>query len=372
MSSKKSQNVNKYKVRDLYEEDDFIKDCPNHNFIPTSLPAVPRIIAIGDIHGDLELVIKSFKLAKLIDDDHNWIANPPNTIVVQVGDLIDSCRPIPEIHECRRKKYPGDRADDINVINFFNQMHEKAFKVGGAVYKVLGNHETMNAEGNFNYVSYENYYNFEYTDDNNEKYIGPKGRYNAFKPGGPIAKMLACTSPSVLIIGSTMFVHAGVLPVLARRLDHLNIDGNSKLKHLNSVVRKWLLHKISENELENKSLFINDTKVSPFWTRLYGTIPKNVSLKSSECFDSVKTAMEVYKIGHLVIGHTPQLATNNSGINGTCYEKDENDNKLYRIDGGFSKAFSILNNKQNLIQVLEIINDTDFHILTDTISYSQK
>lgn len=366
MSNKKGFVQTKYKVRDLYEEEDFIKDCPNYEFIPTYLPPVKRIIAIGDIHGDFDLAVKSFKLAKLIDDNYNWIAEPPNTIVVQVGDLVDSCRPIPKVYECHRKKYPEDRADDINVVNFFNNMHEKASKVGGAVYKILGNHETMNAQGNFTYVSYENYYNFDYVDNKNERYQGPKGRQRSFEPGGPIANMLACTSPSVLIIGSTMFVHAGVLPVLARRLEYLNIDSQSKLKYLNAVVRKWLLNKISENELQNKSLFINDLKTSPFWTRIYGTIPENSSLKSSECFDSVKSAIEVYKIGHLVVGHTPQLLTNNSGINGTCYEKNKQDNKLYRIDGGFSKAFSILNNNQNLVQVLEIIDDKEFRILTDS------
>lgn len=357
---------NKYKVKDLYEEEDFIKDCPNAEFIPTFLPPVKRIIAIGDIHGDLDLAVRSFKLANLIDDNYNWIADPPDTVVVQVGDLVDSCRPIPNVYECHARKYSDDQAEDVKVINFFNEMHQKASKAGGAVYKILGNHETMNAQGNFTYVSYENYYNFDFTDEDNIRYQGPTGRREAFKPGGPIAKLLACSSPSVLVIGSTMFVHAGVLPILARRLDYLNIDNESKLKYLNAIVRKWLLHKISENEFKNKSLLLNNLKLSPFWTRIYGTIPTDSSLDSPACFDSVKKAIQVYKIGHLVVGHTPQLPTNKSGINGTCYEKNKNDNKLYRIDGGFSKAFSILNNNQNLVQVLEIIDDQEFRILTDS------
>lgn len=356
----------KYKVNnELYSEEDFMKDCPNSDFIPTILPAVKRLIAIGDIHGDLKLAIASFKLANLIDDDYNWIADPAETVVVQVGDQIDSCRPIPQVYDCHRKKYPDDKQDDMNVIDFFNNINKKAMDAGGAVYSLLGNHELMNAEGRFDYVSHDNFVEFNYTDDDDQVYEGPKGRKDAFKTGGPISTMLACTRPSVLVVGSTMFIHAGVLPVLAKRLDHLNIDSDTKLKYLNSVVRKWLLRKLSEKQdKENKQMFVNDLKVSPFWTRIYGTIPENVDIDSNECFTSVKKTLEVFKLGQLVVGHTPQLFTNKTGINGTCYEKDDDTNKLYRVDGGFSKAFKIFDNN-DMVQVLEIIDDTIFNIISD-------
>lgn len=343
---------------ELYDEDDFLKDCPNSKFIPTTLPAVKRIIAIGDIHGDLKLAIDSFKLANLIDDNYNWIADPPDTVVVQVGDQIDSCRPIPNVYECNRQKYPGDKAEDMNVINFFDDMKKKAQRVGGEVYSLFGNHELMNSQGRFQYVSYENYNNFEY-----DNYRGPNGRKNAFKPGGPLASKLACNRSSVIVIGSTMFAHAGVLPVLAKRIDYLGFDSDVKLKYLNAVVRKWLLNKLSDRDKDSKDLFINDTTVSPFWNRIYGSIPPDQNIDSNDCYSVVQKTIEVYKIGQIVVGHTPQIYTNKNGINGTCYEKGKN-NRLYRVDGGFSRAFSIFGN-QGLIQVLEIIDDTTFNIITD-------
>lgn len=359
----------KYKIENkLFDEEDFIKDCPNNTYIPTTLPAVHRIIAIGDIHGDLNLAIKSFKLANLIDNDYNWIAKPLNTIVIQVGDQIDSCRPIPNVYDCHGKKYPDDKFEDIRIIDFFDEIHKKASIFGGAVYSLLGNHELMNSQGKFQYVSYANYYDFKYIDDDNNFFEGPKGRRDAFKPGGSLAIKLACTRPSVLIIGSTMFVHAGVLPVLAKRLDYLSLDNDTKLKYLNAVVRKWLLRKLSEKEdIQNQALFVDDLKVSPFWTRIYGSIPDNSDLNSTECFSSVKKTLEVYKMGRLVVGHTPQLFTNKNGINGTCYVKN-GENTLYRIDGGFSRAFNIFDN-HGLVQVLEIIDDNKFNILTDTAIY---
>jgi len=366
----KNKKIFRYPINnELYEEDDYLKDCPDGEFVPTVLPPVKRIIAIGDIHGDLELAIKSFKLANLINDDFEWIADPPDTVVVQVGDQIDSCRPIPGVYECHKNKYADDVAEDVKILHFFTQMHNKAKKVDGAVYSLLGNHELMNSQGKFNYVSYENYHNFDYTDPSGRKYSGSDGRRQAFKPGGPLAKMMACTRPSVLIIGSTMFVHAGVLPVLASKLEYLGVDSDTKLKYLNAVVRKWLLHKISDTEQKrDKKIFIDDQKISPFWTRIYGSIPENTSIDSSECFSSVKKALQVYKVGQLVVGHTPQLYTNDDGINGTCFENDGH-NKLYRVDGGFSRAFNVFN-KHGAIQVLEILNDQEFNIITDRTIYS--
>lgn len=359
----------KYPVKKSYDKNDYHRDCPNGQYIGTILKPVKRIIAIGDIHGDLDLAIQSFKTANLIDDNYNWIANPPQTVVVQVGDQVDSCRPIPNVHECQENKYPEDAADDVNIINFFDEMHRKASEKGGAVYSLLGNHELMNAQANFRYVSHDNYFNFEYHDDNGDIYYGPKGRKNSFKPGGPLAKRLACNRPSVLIIGSTMFVHAGVLPALATNLDHLKMDNRSKLKYINSVVRKWLLNKITdENNKINKNGIndlINDTKakISPFWTRIYGSIPINTDLNVDQCSEYVKKALEIYKVGQLVVGHTPQIFINKDGINGTCH--DENGKQtLYRVDGGFSKAFSIFE-QEGSVQVLEIIDDTEFNIITE-------
>nr|AEX62787.1 putative phosphoesterase [Moumouvirus Monve] len=354
----------KYKINhEIFSQEDYLKDCTNHEFVPTILPAVKRIIAIGDIHGDLDLAIRCFKLVDLIDENFNWIANPLDTIVVQVGDQIDSCRPVAG-YDCHDKRQFDDRSDDINVMEFFDMMHEKASKYGGAVYSLLGNHELMNSQGKFNYVSYDNYHNFIYVDKNGNKYTGPKGRRDAFKPGGPISCKMACSRQSVLIIGSTMFAHAGVLPILSQRLDSLNLDSDTKLKYLNAVVRKWLLHKLSDQDEEYKTLFINDTGMSPFWNRIYGSIPHGTDINSNECFDYVKKTLEVFKIGQIVVGHTPQLSTKNNGINGTCYEKS-GENKLFRIDGAFAHAFKMFN-PHNLAQVLEILDDKIFNIITES------
>ena len=60
-------------------------------------PAVERMIAIGDLHGDLKVTLQALRLAKVIPDtifpynvdQIRWTGG--NTWVVQLGDQIDRC-----------------------------------------------------------------------------------------------------------------------------------------------------------------------------------------------------------------------------------------------------------------------------------------
>jgi hypothetical protein len=337
------------------------------NILPTFLPPQKRIIAIGDIHGDLQMAKNAFMTANLMDKNENWIAEPPNTIVVQVGDQIDSCRP----PYCDNE----DVANDINVMNFFDEMNAKAIKKGGAVYSLLGNHELMNSLGYMDYASKSNKNDFEY-----ENMKGEDGRKNAFKPGGIVANKMACTRNSVMVIGSTIFAHAGVLPLLLNEyVNAIPTDTKTKQKYFNTTFINWLEHlneTIREWLLKNKTskyaeMLINDEKKSLFWQRIFGEIGENKSLNDNECVEikkfidmektiKIDNKIQIYNIGQMVVGHTP---SNNGNIYGTCH-KGNGVNSLFKIDGAYSYAFNPWkNNKQYNVQVLEIIDDKDFKIL---------
>lgn len=346
---------------ELYWEKEFMQDCPNYQYIPSVLPKTDRIIVIGDVHGDLKLAIKSFKLAGLIDDNLNWIAEPKHTVVVQVGDQIDSCRPINNVYDCTKQNV-NDNGNDMGVMDFFNLMHKKASNYAGAVYSLLGNHELMNSQKNFTYVSHNNLNGFKYGNLN-----GNKGRELAFTPGGVVANMMGCTRNSVMIIGSNLFVHAGVLPSIINNIDLPDADNRTKLKYVNNMIRKWLLNKIKDPlDKKNVNNIFDDTN-NLFWTRLHGEINKNTSLDDQKCSDVIGKNLELFTIGQMIVGHSPQfMYKKNDGrtsINGTCHDGNNN-NRLYRVDNGLSLAFNAFGNNYN-VQVLEILNDNIFNILTD-------
>ena len=48
-----------------------------------------RIVVIGDLHGDWQMTKNLFIKLGLIDLNQKWIAQPKDTIVVQLGDQLD-------------------------------------------------------------------------------------------------------------------------------------------------------------------------------------------------------------------------------------------------------------------------------------------
>lgn len=56
--------------------------------VPTVLPSVPRLVAIGDLHGDMGKARRAFRIAGLIDERDRWVGG--TTTVVQVRCLLPS------------------------------------------------------------------------------------------------------------------------------------------------------------------------------------------------------------------------------------------------------------------------------------------
>jgi len=354
-----------------YEYDDeFKNDCSEYSKLPHILPAKKRIIAIGDLHGDYDLTIECLKIAKVINDDLDWIAKPSDTVVVQIGDQVDRCRPIIGKKCDNPDTTPNDEGRDIDILELFNKLHKKAKKYGGGVYSLLGNHEIMNVQGNMNYVSYEGLEQFkdEINPDTGKKFKnGAEARTYLFKRGNKYANMMACTRQTAVIIGSNLFVHAAIVPKLAKIYN---------VKDINVMIRKWLLKEFSSNKPVKgigtlKDILVN-YEVSPFWPRLLGNLPSGKSIDDEKCIEFLKETLQLYKCNNIIIGHTPQFYSNKSGISSTCTGINEVNDKnmgVWRIDTGSSKAFEQFEkvegqlSEQREPQVLEIIDDNTFKIL---------
>jgi hypothetical protein len=55
--------------------------------IQTFYPPAKRIIAVGDVHGDVYALRSCLRIANLIDDSDKWIGE--DTHLVQLGDILD-------------------------------------------------------------------------------------------------------------------------------------------------------------------------------------------------------------------------------------------------------------------------------------------
>lgn len=309
--------------------------CKKYPKLPSILPATNRIIVVGDIHGDFNELIKCLNTAGVINLSGNWIGN--DTIVVQCGDQIDSCRSSVNVN-CHSQRQDNDKAEDIKILRYLTKLHNEALKYSGAVYSLIGNHEMMNSN-DLRYVSYDNIVSFASPNSKDKFNSGLENRKNEFKPGNKMANFLACTRLMALVIGSNLFVHAGIVKEIANKYE---------IDDLNKILSLYLF-----NELDNPEYItdiFDNAMVSPLWTRAYGLANKKMSKK--KCAEMMEPLLKSYNVGRIYVGHTPQVL---DGINGLC--KDTNNKyQINLVDYGGSRAFNEFN-KNSKAQVLEILND---------------
>ena len=115
--------------------------------IPYEWSDVPRIVAIGDVHGAYDSFVAVLRNSGLVDEELRWIGG--KTHLVQTGDVLDRG---PDSRKC---------------MDLLMELEERAERAGGRVHALIGNHEAMNIVGFLKYVSEEEF--ASYTDSDSEK-----------------------------------------------------------------------------------------------------------------------------------------------------------------------------------------------------------
>ena len=358
--------------------------CPNKPAQSVFRPAVRRLVAIGDVHGDLAATKEALKAGGLIDDKGTWCG--ADTTAVQVGDQLDR------------------GGDEIAILFLLERLKFEARRTGGEVIVMNGNHETLTAAGRFRYASETSrgelcrwrknqllgakmknlcgespgqctLLGADAAADSIER--GRKGypmvpggnnprtdssarnktetetsktsktnkaqpgssknrihtecdpdswmpRLAAFAPGGPLATRFLANQPVVLAVGSTVFAHGGVL---TQHVKH-------GLRRVNRETSDWLSGKTAGPPPVHVTG--SDSLV---WARHYSH-PDNWRCDCA-ALDQALDALPGMK--RVVVGHTIQ---GEKGVNAAC------GGKVIRVDVGMSKGCG-----GGKPQVLEILED---------------
>lgn len=298
--------------------DDSTKSALN----PSTLryPTPDRIVAIGDVHGDFEALRGLLRRSKLLGMNNEWVGG--KTVLVQVGDQLD--------------RGDGER----NIYDLLFKLQDTAPKTGGQVHILLGNHELMNFNMDFRYVTEGGFADFI-----RPKFPFGKGtavpkpfqslirslpppmraRAAALAPGGPLTKQLAQRAKVSVIVGDTVFVHAGLQPAhfgisAANKDDNLGSSFASKaLRKINLDTREFLLGK--RDHLPT----ILEGAGGPVWMRTYSR--RGVRAGGAEC-QLLNDTLKLLGAKRMVVGHTVQPA-----INAAC------GGRVWRVDTGLSSAY---------------------------------
>ena len=380
-------------------------------------PTQDRVIVIGDLHGDLDKLITCLQIAKLIQlptaplpqsdslrtnqvvfdyvNKTKWIGG--KTYVVQLGDQIDRIRPTKwDEVGIARGQAEEDEGSSLHIFYLLWHLNNQAKSEGGRVISLMGNHEFMNVEGDYRYVSPHEFK--EYHAAFNKYYCGtarpeqedndviekinqetlkfakvPAGyleRRLAWHPRGLIANFMGLNYKTIIQVGRWIFSHAGITMHAAQ---------NDSICKINNSISKYLLddhpHGANDTEqIQNKRVFdkyVNCAQEkSPVWYRDYGEDlqderdRRQLAGKFQMVLDEYNRTNRPYltKLGipvaeYMAVGHSPQFF-NQKGINSIL------DGKLWRCDIGMSRAFGCEGDMGcRRPQVLEILADHQTNIL---------
>jgi len=237
-----------------------------------------RVVAVGDLHGDLDNALATLRLAGVVDAQGHWSAG--SATLVQTGDVTD--------------RGPDSRA----LIDLMRRLQTESQAAGGQVVALLGNHEVMNLTGDWRYVH----------PGDIDAFGGVEARKAALGPSGEYGKWLLAR-PVAASVGDVVFVHGGIRASVAERgLDAINQGVHASLRgQASDATRQALLG--SEG---------------PLWFRGYVSGPEPAA-----CAELGK-ALESLGKTRMVVGHTTRR---DGRIQSRC------DGRLQVIDVGIADAY---------------------------------
>jgi hypothetical protein len=219
---------------------------------PLLAQAVTRIVAIGDIHGEIDGFKSILKAAGLTDAAGRWSGG--RTQFIQTGDYTD--------------RGTGTR----QVMDLLMTLEPQARSAGGRAFALLGNHEVMNLIGDTRDVTRDIFATFATADSEKRRLAAfedyaklaalktekgepvpsvyaqtreawltthPPGYVeyrDAFAPRGKYGAWLR-DKPIATEVNGNIFMHAGISPAMApEKIDELNVRVRDEIRRLDRFV----------------------------------------------------------------------------------------------------------------------------------------
>jgi len=244
--------------------------------IPCEWKDVERIVAVGDVHGDLGQLVKALRAAKVIDAKNKWTGG--KTHLVQIGDV------------------PDRGPDTKQALDLLMALEEQAKEAGGRVHALIGNHEAMVMTGDLRYSHRGEI----------ESFGGREALIKAYSPKGKYGKWIL-THNTVIKINDILFVHGGIGPRYAKK----------PLKELNQAVRSELAA-----GTKGTNTVIADPG-GPLWYR-------GLAMNDKGDLDTlIEPGLKFHNAKRIVIGHTPTRGN----------IKVKNGGKVIQIDVGMCEYY---------------------------------
>jgi hypothetical protein len=174
--------------------------------VPWEFAPPERIVAVGDVQGDLCALDAILRGAGLVDRGGAWRGGRQHLVLL--GDLV------------------GGHADGRLAVQYAMRLEDEAARAGGAVHALIGNHDLLPARGDVHkWTTRERglYRRHPLPADTSVR--------DAFRGDTPLAKWLRGRN-ALVRIGDTLFAHAGLDEWFA----------HTRPGDVNATVRRWIGH----------------------------------------------------------------------------------------------------------------------------------
>jgi hypothetical protein len=234
-------------------------------------PVPARIVAIGDLHGDVRALGAVLRECRLMDGGGDWSGGGAHLVLM--GDLL------------------GGNDQSRLLLDAVLRLEREAERAGGRVHALLGNHDILPAAGRFGKLTRAERELFT-----SYPVPGAPGPTlsDAFRGDSVYARWLR-RRPALLKIGATLFVHAGI-ERWAKEADPAAI---------NQAVRAWIAHWQGVGPRPGKSSrwMVSRRRGGgdgPLWTRAFkGEAADGPSRKT------LRALLAGYGAKRVVVGHAP-------------------------------------------------------------------
>lgn len=223
-----------------------------------------RIVAVGDLHGDLGQTIAVLQITGLIDLSKRWIGE--DAYLVQVGDVLDV------------------GPDDLKIVEFLMKLQKEAEAKGGDVVELLGNHEIRNLKGDFSGVMTSTL----------KADGGEKGREYLLSNATKLGRYLR-SRKAIFHYGPFLFMHGGMSEATAELITDIKMVEEFNVKLSNALTNG------TESALGRNGMNLNedneDEVANPILVR---------SLLNVRCSELDKLLTRKFPgIRSVVVGHVP-------------------------------------------------------------------
>ena len=298
----------------------------------TGTPSSPRIVGVGDIHGDYGAFETVMTRAGLMDANGDWAGG--DTILIQTGDI-------------------ADRGPDTRkIIAHLRRLQDQAPADGGQVIALVGNHEAMVMTGDYRYLhpgeiaafadensgaardtvweQYKDNIISDFRAENSDLTeaeiktaweerlpLGLAELRDAWAPDGEIGSWVK-DNPVIVVLEDSLFVHGG----LSAKYAGLSVEA------LNVMAATAL-----ESQTRDRDAIIHDS-YGPAWYRglLRGpgeTMDSRADGGSLTIEEELDIVLNAFDVERIIVGHTPSV----DGI------KCNHDCRVIQIDTGMSAHY---------------------------------